>query len=812
MPPLDTGSAERDVYDWRTAPAHLMTRRQLRAAGLRPGGQQPVAWVPVEWRGRTQLAGLYDSRRAAPKRIATPAQLRAVAKAIREHQARAAERRGYSRAELSRVGDPGPGWAPTPDTTKEGNRMSDTEIGITARTEAAQLDYELAEAQHAAEVWAVDADGNTVQAAPSNDAMEAILVAQDRLDAHLHTHRDVLGDEPRWRSYYNNLDQAARPTTTAPDAPAEPAPAPAAMPTSRGQRVTYLLATVAVNQARERRDRLAADAAHAEGRGSEAVAWHRAARAKSRAAAEARLVTSTALLGPASVAPLADALVWHQDSHVAAERLTEITTAYGAGWGVVVDPDRLAVTIDPDVDAVVVQDYTDAAALRARDAAAVDAVTALPLPEQAQAHVSTAVTAWFYGEDIDPANPRAYLDSDTERRARLTADLAGLSDDDRSRVEFVVDYLRADTKDVDLLTTPVFVDPGVEARSRVPQLLETFSRNPKSGPEIAKEISVMTPDDQQRVRQAGKAIAAGQPVDTQLWPGYVNRDALAEELYLYAIDAEELHADADYLPQTVTEGVDNPELWGISDDTAGRIARLATRREELLAQTAGGEGLAAMERAQFEATLGDLDAGLRTSKQLPELLWADERTKAEVDHMRDSARGGELAAATREAVTQRLAAAGVDIDARDHGRLRGALDRIGTSVSSVASGAGSTGMDYERKAYVDHRTALGQALARADVDQAARAEIRGIIDGRAREAGELGQVAAERRDRWKAKTDHVVARRDDAIAQQRAATAGRTKPPDQQRACTARVDLTQPGVSSPSPAGMRQLHSMEVER
>jgi len=68
------------------APAGLLTRRQLAARGLRPGGQPVVA--QVLWRSRryhapgsVRAAYLYDSQTAKPKRTATPAQLTAIAKA-----------------------------------------------------------------------------------------------------------------------------------------------------------------------------------------------------------------------------------------------------------------------------------------------------------------------------------------------------------------------------------------------------------------------------------------------------------------------------------------------------------------------------------------------------------------------------------------------------------------------------------------------------------------------------------------------------------------------------------------------------------
>ena len=69
------------TYPWRWAPRGLLTRRQLRAAGLRPGGQQPAA--QILWRKGKRVAYLYLASLAMPKRTATPAQLVAIAAALR---------------------------------------------------------------------------------------------------------------------------------------------------------------------------------------------------------------------------------------------------------------------------------------------------------------------------------------------------------------------------------------------------------------------------------------------------------------------------------------------------------------------------------------------------------------------------------------------------------------------------------------------------------------------------------------------------------------------------------------------------------
>jgi len=69
------------TYPWKLAPAGLATRRQLAAAGLRPGGSPVVAQLERRRRrGRTPLlAYLYELGAAVPKREPTEGNLRAVA-------------------------------------------------------------------------------------------------------------------------------------------------------------------------------------------------------------------------------------------------------------------------------------------------------------------------------------------------------------------------------------------------------------------------------------------------------------------------------------------------------------------------------------------------------------------------------------------------------------------------------------------------------------------------------------------------------------------------------------------------------------
>ncbi|MGR3871624.1 RRQRL motif-containing zinc-binding protein [Streptomyces graminifolii] len=70
------------VYRWRLAPDGYATYRQLRALGLRPGGQGVAAQVERPRRRRGPLiAYLYRIDRAKPVRAMTPARWAALAKA-----------------------------------------------------------------------------------------------------------------------------------------------------------------------------------------------------------------------------------------------------------------------------------------------------------------------------------------------------------------------------------------------------------------------------------------------------------------------------------------------------------------------------------------------------------------------------------------------------------------------------------------------------------------------------------------------------------------------------------------------------------
>jgi hypothetical protein len=68
------------TWAWRCAPKGLLTRRQMREAGLARGGAEPVAQIVCR-RGRRR-GYLYDPADLTRKRVPSPAQLAAVAKAL----------------------------------------------------------------------------------------------------------------------------------------------------------------------------------------------------------------------------------------------------------------------------------------------------------------------------------------------------------------------------------------------------------------------------------------------------------------------------------------------------------------------------------------------------------------------------------------------------------------------------------------------------------------------------------------------------------------------------------------------------------
>ncbi|ALV34171.1 RRQRL motif-containing zinc-binding protein [Streptomyces sp. CdTB01] len=109
------------VYRWRLAPDGYATRRQLRSAGLRPGGQDVAAQLERPRRRRGPLvAYLYRIDLARPVRPMTPARWAALAKANSARRTCPACRRDAGYVIPAALGTCTPCAYPDPDSS-EGN-------------------------------------------------------------------------------------------------------------------------------------------------------------------------------------------------------------------------------------------------------------------------------------------------------------------------------------------------------------------------------------------------------------------------------------------------------------------------------------------------------------------------------------------------------------------------------------------------------------------------------------------------------------------------------------------------------------------
>ncbi|MEU4345364.1 RRQRL motif-containing zinc-binding protein [Nocardia sp. NPDC023852] len=665
-------------YPWMLAPAHLQTRRQLRAAGLGPNRQGIAAVMVGKRRGRRLVAHLFDVRKAAPKRVPTPAQLQAITKATQEHQIKAAARRGISRAELSAVGDPGQAWAPEPDTTMQGgNPMPDNTFS-----------------------------GESAELTAIRDEV-APLRESGRIDAGL-------------ADYVNAVSAG---TTDEPPQLGAPA--------GHGQKMAYLLASVALRQA----DQQATDLNAAAARGDQDA---QADIDSTRAAAQRRLTGfNWASSRESHMEVLADAIVWSQDpelAELAATRLDELTADYRQSWGVVIDVDERSVGIDPDFDAQTWQRFTDAGIVFARQSAAVDVLSARPLPGR----VLEAVMAW-HGEPPTPETAGMYVATEKTRRAQLSAALAdaGASNSVRAGVEFVVDYLRGDTSHTDLTNTPILVDPALEVRGRVAELLERFAeRGDTFGAIISREVDVMTPDDQRRVREIGFDIRDGRDTDWDPWPDWIDRDELTAHIRDFAHDAHVVTAYAN----TVAAGS------GLDDNIQDLLADMG--RDRAVIQTMlTRQGLHPAEKAALTAVVEDIDNGRVDDRNLPELLLLDERSKRRVDLARHAHTAHEISARTADSVKEILGP-GVDMSLRSN--PGSALDAVRNDIDALASGGLTPAQLTEsRRNFDENMNLLGRALRGGGVDTPTRMKIRAAVDQGVHAAGKHGKTRGGREQRWR---------------------------------------------------------------
>lgn len=658
----------------------------------------------------------------------------------------------------------------------------------------------------------------TANAARARKLFEEFLLGRDRGELEQIEH---------WQHYYDDIEGARADAIQQQriddffNFDTEVLPAEQVAPSGYGQRIANVLAIAGVNQARDARARIQADYDQARAHGSGAVEMLEVAIEHQRGVANESLQQIAWSNRWSLASSLAEALTWNEHSEIAATALDELRSAFAQQWGVVVDPEQMQVSLDPGFDPIAAQTYVEASALFARQSAVIEQVDELSLAEATKTAATQALLRWR-GESIDE-DPAAALAAAEQRRVQLAADLdaAGITGDDRARIDFVVDYLTGNTSDIDLLASPVWVDPGEEVRGRIPELLHGFETGYVSAQKMAAEISVMTKADQARVREVGKAIRDGREPETELWRGYINRDEFGEEVFLLAGDVEDIRAIADYLAENDISN-ENPESWGVRDETAETIERLRERGDEIVAVATTAHGLADVERRQLVAIVDDVDAGrFQGRKDIPELLFADEHSKRQVDQQRIGRAANVIANGMRTQVDEILAATEFDRRSREGGLASFQEAQLHDTIYTVADGAITTGIDHERRRYTDLRAKFGQALAAAGVGAEHRDRIRATIDAAAHQAGIVGKAAADRNERWAIKSERIAMIRDDqldTLAQQRAADKGRAHPPEAAvdpeavRACTAQINQSHGNGVTAGPAGLRQLHQTGIER
>ncbi|MCP9625217.1 hypothetical protein NMK54_34290 [Nocardia otitidiscaviarum] len=620
---------------------------------------------------------------------------------------------------------------------------------------------------------------------PDGQAAEQVVRAQERLDAHLRTYRSELENDPHWETHYAAIDAA--------DEPEVPV-----RPTSHRQTMEYLRVSVALHKAGERRaqlERAARELAELDPDSPEAHMLTQEL-ADSRASAELWATNGSRHEGPEATADVfADALAWREDSERAAHAAQLIADEYAFEHGLRIDIDNLTVAVDPDFDADAVQRITWFQAMADRALAVQTALQDMGAPE----HVRDAVAAWQATEP-PVEGLQDYIDSEPDRRAQLRQDLAsaGLRPQVRAAVDALIDYVRGDIPD--LAETPILVSPAEEVRGRIPALLTEFARRGKEfAPIMAAEIQPMTAADQQEVRVAGLAIVAGQDVDPELWPGWVDRDDLADRIKAFAANST--------IAAGYAEDLAAGEVNGIKGNIAAVLDAVRSDRHEIHATLAAGQGLHPVEKSHIRGMVDDIDAGRVTDETLPEVLFLDERSKRAVDLHRHHVEAGRISG---QAVADVAAMLG---DAAP--RVIEQLGAVGHDIDQVARGQYKAAeIPTLRHAYARDMGKLGEAVADTGMDVPAKMKMRATLDAAARAAGQHGSALAERTRLWDKRIRAGAAfsaRQADAAAARAAADASHAHPPA--RACTTRPapSVSQPATSGPG-ARISRLHHSELGR
>lgn len=379
---------------------------------------------------------------------------------------------------------------------------------------------------------------------------------------------------------------------------------------------------------------------------------------------------------------LADSATWAEASGVAESEREYLTAHINRRFGLAINHARGEVGIDKDATLadLMAAEQNRAKATRARKTQ--DHMIALiaaeaDIEESAKAELYAAIESWR-------ANP--HPDQLKELNRQLKEKKA--PEQTRTRIRFAAAYLGTPAvigdeefdptaisaaQEQSSLSTPL-VDPGEEAKPRIDRLLETYQEQLRVGAptkevlgELAREVAVLTPDDQDAARARGKAVRANPAgLYPRMWPSHVDRDELGEHLHAYA-----------KLAPAAERAAVAADDFSAADATELR-KQVAKHRTAIKEAITNGEGLHALEKEQIKAVLRDIDAG---KPQLPEQLFADDRSVAVVDIARSQRLAHSSGRAGRRDLEKILESGGVSDEVR--AKVGEHLDRTSGSVEAA---------------------------------------------------------------------------------------------------------------------------------
>ncbi|MEU3015608.1 toprim domain-containing protein [Nocardia asteroides] len=572
-------------------------------------------------------------------------------------------------------------------------------------------------------------------------------------------------------------------------------------------------------------------------REAEELAARHAAERKAMETRLAKLVDAG--LGNASRTQLAEAIVdaasWREESQVAAQVMTQLSSQVQQRFGIRIDPLTGEVVFETATEATgglasalmgAEADRAAAARLVTAQKRMVELVANTQVDEDRKAELYAAIETW-----------RAHPSARALTELTKVMEDKGIPETVRTEARFVAVYLgrpgdvvpmadlaetRAVQPTAELRRLPkALVDHGEEVKPRVDDLLRRYQDRVAHGvstesirTQLSEAIAVMTPEDQDAARDRGRAIHKA-PTEQfpALWPDHVDRDELATKIRMYATLA----------PQAELAAGKSADL---DDATAAGLMRQAAKHRSAITKAIkSGKGLHTYERDQIGAVLRDIEAG---KTQTPDMLFVDDRSAAAVDADRATGIARDTSYAHRRQAEQILTSnQAPEGTAR---RVRTELGRVMDAQTELGRGHGTL-PDYERLG-LDQQ--LGAKLATVGVSEPLRNKLAHHLDYAAGESASAGKAAQRIADRWAERRDAVVMARsvagaaagaagpdydsperradlekdvratgvsEDSVAQRMAADAGRARPP------SAAVRNARGGTRRTSPgAGVSRTH------